>query len=170
MKQCSKCSQEQPLDNFLIDKRRGIPYSMCKSCRREKAKLWRAKRPDYEKLVYARSKEKTRERHLLRKYGVSLAQYAEMLDQQKGACAICLTPEAKQFKAVLHVDHCHITGEVRGLLCRGCNHMLGVVRDDVKLLHRAVDYLSSRKSRKSSSKNSSALSPKSKKIREAEHA
>ena len=146
MKQCSKCLQKQPLENFLIDKRRGHPYSLCKPCRREKARSWRAKRPDYEKLVYARSKEKTRERHLLRKYGVSLEKYAEMLDQQNGACAICKVPETEQFKSVLHVDHCHSTGAVRGLLCRGCNHMLGAINDDVNLLHRAIDYLSSRKS------------------------
>lgn len=77
----------------------------------------------------------------MRKYGINLSDYQRMLEQQEGICAICSAPEAEQFKGVFHVDHCHTTGQVRGLLCRGCNHMLGVVGDDPHKLLRAITYL-----------------------------
>jgi hypothetical protein len=77
----------------------------------------------------------------VRKYGVTLADYQAMLEAQGGNCAICHALEADQFKGVFHVDHCHATGAVRGLLCRGCNHMLGVVGDDPAILQRAIAYL-----------------------------
>ena len=104
-------------------------------------KAWRDTKPEYEKARYRRDTKGARERHLIRKYGVTLSDYDAMLAAQEGKCAICLAPEATQFKGVFHVDHCHTTGAVRGLLCRGCNHMLGVVGDDPTKLLRAVAYL-----------------------------
>jgi hypothetical protein len=44
-------------------------------------------------------------------------------------------------KSVFFIDHDHETGEVRGLLCRACNTLLGCVQDDAKLLGRAINYL-----------------------------
>jgi len=142
MKTCTICKTEKPLDSFWPDRRRknGL-MARCKSCNTEQARAYRAARPDREKEVYARTKTQTRERHLVRKYGVNLSNYAVMLSAQGGKCAICQSAEEDQFKGVFHVDHCHTTGKVRGLLCRGCNHMLGVVGDDPKILLRAVEYL-----------------------------
>ncbi len=57
---------------------------------------------------------------------------------QGGGCAIC---GKRPGKVSLHVDHDHETGEVRGLLCVGCNNALGQFRDDLELLARASDYL-----------------------------
>jgi hypothetical protein len=104
-------------------------------------RVWRRSKPDYEKARYQCAKIETRERHLVRKYKVSLSDYKQMLTAQGGRCAICGAPEEQQFKGVFHVDHCHATGRVRGLLCRGCNHMLGVVKDDPAILQRAINYL-----------------------------
>jgi hypothetical protein len=142
MKTCTICKAEQPLDSFWPDRRRknGL-MARCKSCNTEQARAYRAAHPNREKAIYARTKTEVRERHLIRKYGVNLTDYAAMLLAQGGKCAICRAPEENQFKGVFHVDHCHTTGKVRGLLCRGCNHMLGVVGDDPKILLRAVEYL-----------------------------
>ena len=142
MKTCTVCKTEKPLDNFWLDRRckNGL-MARCKSCNTEQARVYRAARPEREKAIYARTKTKTRERHLVRKYGVNLTDYAAMLSAQGGKCAICRASEEDQFKNVFHVDHCHATGKVRGLLCRGCNHMLGVVGDDPEILLRAVKYL-----------------------------
>jgi hypothetical protein len=78
--------------------------------------------------------------------------YVEMLDSQGGRCAICGDEPGERYSHQLHVDHCHASGKVRGLLCRGCNHMLGVIKDDEVLLFKAVEYL--RKSQRNSLKHS----------------
>jgi hypothetical protein len=69
-----------------------------------------------------------RARHLMREYGITLEQYAEMEAKQGGLCAICKQPETQERKGVkyrLAVDHCHKTGKVRGLLCFKCNSAMG---------------------------------------------
>lgn len=142
MKTCGKCKVSKQIGEFVMDRTRGRPKSHCKDCTREATKEWRKRQPDYEKTRYQLTKTQTRERHLIRKYGVSLADYERMLAEQNGCCAICRAPESEQFKGVFHVDHCHATGRVRGLLCRGCNHILGHVKDDPKTLQAAIDYLS----------------------------
>lgn len=138
---CTGCKIEKSKDCFGFDRRRSRLMRRCKECRTAAARAWRKSRPDYEKQRYQAEKVSTRERHLVRKYGVDLSAYNALLEKQGGKCAICDAPEKQQFKGVFHVDHCHTTGRVRGLLCRGCNHMLGVVRDDPKILQRAIDYL-----------------------------
>lgn len=150
MKTCSICQESKCETMFWIDRRRGKPKSVCKSCSVIQAREWRRKNPDYQKRRYAATKKETRERHLIRKYGITLNDYNRLLKEQDGRCWICKAPEKEQFKSVLHVDHDHENGEVRGLLCRGCNHMLGVVGDDTTILERAISYLSSRKSRRNS--------------------
>ena len=78
--------------------------------------------------------------HIQKKFGITSELYAEMLDLQGGACAICkgLNPSGKR----LSIDHCHKTGRVRGLLCVKCNTVLGQADDDVAILMAAIKYLS----------------------------
>lgn len=79
---------------------------------------------------------------VLRKYGLSTADYDAMLTAQSGLCAICSNPPGK---IRLHVDHDHETGEVRGLLCAACNRGIGSLRDDPALLLSALAYLAAEK-------------------------
>ena len=81
------------------------------------------------------------EKYLLQQtYGLSLAEYAVLLKTQDGKCAICgVTPGERDKR--LCVDHDHKTGEIRGLLCNGCNWSLGGFRDSADLLRRAAIYL-----------------------------
>jgi protein-arginine kinase activator protein McsA len=58
-----------------------------------------------------------------------------MIAAQGGRCLIC------QEETKLHVDHCHETKKVRGLLCRECNTGLGKFKERVDLLERAIHYL-----------------------------
>lgn len=78
-----------------------------------------------------------REWYLGRTYGISVKDYEELLAKQDFGCAICGTTDER----VLHIDHDHITGEIRGLLCPACNLGVGNFRDNVDLLDRAGDYL-----------------------------
>jgi hypothetical protein len=75
-----------------------------------------------------------------RRYNITEADYAKMLDHQGGRCKVCNGPPDKD-TGLLHVDHDHITGEVRSLLCRGCNTALGNIRDDPQRAARLSDYL-----------------------------
>lgn len=79
-------------------------------------------------------------------YGVTPEQYAVMLEQQQGVCAICRKPETfRQPKtgpiAPLAVDHDHETGKVRGLLCHACNVGISRFNDDPAILAAAASYL-----------------------------
>ncbi|MEU7577584.1 endonuclease VII domain-containing protein [Streptomyces sp. NPDC041068] len=73
--------------------------------------------------------------HLMRKYGMTEAERDEMIASQKGVCCICLAAPA------VHVDHCHETGKVRGVLCFNCNSGLGLLKEDTDAMHRAAAYL-----------------------------
>lgn len=142
LKTCPKCLEEKPVGEYWFRKSRQQPASRCKPCSVEANKQWRLDNPEHGRERYQREKMQIRERHLIRKYGVSLSDYDSMLHAQNGHCAICPRRESEQRHGVFHVDHCHQSGAVRGLLCRGCNHMLGHVRDNTAVLGRAIDYLS----------------------------
>ncbi|MGI5199371.1 endonuclease VII domain-containing protein [Streptomyces sp. CA-288835] len=73
--------------------------------------------------------------HLKRQYGITEAERDELIASQGGVCCICLAAPAA------HVDHCHKTGRVRGVLCFNCNSGLGLLRDDPDAMNRAADYL-----------------------------
>ncbi len=60
--------------------------------------------------------------------------------RQGGCCAICGQPE-KELKRQLSIDHCHVTGHIRGLLCHRCNFILGFAKDNIYILKSAIDYL-----------------------------
>lgn len=76
-------------------------------------------------------------------YGLTLEQYEAKLSEQGGVCAICGKPPlgGSTSTASLHVDHDHVTGEIRALLCHKCNPAIGQFSDDPALLERAAAYL-----------------------------
>lgn len=79
---------------------------------------------------------------VLHRYGVTSAQYNQMLDDQGGGCAICgSTDQGKRSRYELSVDHCHGSNRIRGLLCTSCNLAIGYLQDDPALCHKAADYL-----------------------------
>jgi len=95
-----------------------------------------AKTPVYKKAqaaYRARNREKIlkqrRGSNYKSKYGITVEDYERMLRSQRGRCKICRR-KASEFKRRLHVDHCHITGKVRGLLCAGCNLAVGHLEKD----------------------------------------
>ena len=82
-------------------------------------------------------------------YGISYLEYRNMACDQDYKCAICNKQERfmhiedwkqKGYLGDLHVDHCHETGRVRGLLCKECNMALGVLNNKT-ILNKAIDYL-----------------------------
>lgn len=77
---------------------------------------------------------------LKRAYGITAEQYSEMLLRQGGTCAICHGPPTRGDDGFV-VDHCHVTGVARGLLCHMCNSALGLLLDDPEVVRRAMEYL-----------------------------
>ena len=89
---------------------------------------------------YSKNKDRVRDRQLQRTYGISLADFNRMLTEQGGRCAICRT-DAPKGRGKFHVDHCHKTNRVRGLLCTLCNTMIGRGQDSTEIFVAAVRYL-----------------------------
>jgi len=103
---------------------------------REYSRKQRSYNPDY-----------FRNSNLKKSYGITLDDFNSMLSDQNGVCKICGKAESRMSKdgkpMNLHVDHCHATQRVRGLLCHHCNVALGSFKDSVETLHSAIDYLNS---------------------------
>lgn len=77
-----------------------------------------------------------------RRYGIAPEQVQELLAAQGGACAICRRPLVWPFsRKRTHIDHCHRTGKVRGVLCSSCNRAIGWLGDTAEGVRRAVVYL-----------------------------
>ena len=83
--------------------------------------------------------------HLLEKAcarrGITVEKYQELSAKQGGVCAICRREKTVGRGQNLYIDHDHATGEVRGLLCHGCNLVLGYADDRVETLRAAIEYL-----------------------------
>ena len=144
LKSCSVCKKDKPTSEFYPDRRRksGL-MACCKTCKKEQHRAYLKRNPEYHAKRYRRIHMEERERHLKRKYGITLADYERMFREQAGCCGVCGVKQKRSFD----VDHCHETGVVRGLLCTNCNRFIGHAGDDPERLEAAAQYL--RKSRKS---------------------
>lgn len=83
-------------------------------------------------------------RRLKRLYGVDLDHVLKMYEEQEGKCKICKTEGFKLSPNAdnnLVVDHCHINGGVRGMLCHNCNRALGLLKDNKEYLKRCIEYI-----------------------------
>lgn len=121
---CLKC--EVTRKSYEFYKTKAYTEKVCIYCRVEPRKLT------------ATSYEGMKNRQLKTLYGITLADFEQMLAEQNGLCKICNQPEEGKS---LCVDHCHTTGVVRGLLCGHCNRGLGYFRDDIGRLEKAIEYL-----------------------------
>jgi hypothetical protein len=77
-----------------------------------------------------------------RRYGLTPEEFEAMLAAHDGRCALCRTDESRG-QGDWHVDHDHVTGQVRGLLCASCNLGIGHLKDDPALLRKAAIYIES---------------------------
>lgn len=134
-KECSGCREEKPLSEFSSHPSgKGKARSKCKQCTAKRTALWRDKNREG-------LKEKARNQHMLRTYGLSLEEYNTLLKAQDHKCYICRVDAVDCFHEKLYVDHCHTTGEVRALLCHNCNAGIGHFKENKMLLQNAIFYL-----------------------------
>jgi Autographiviridae endonuclease VII len=130
MKTCTKCRQLKPLTGFGKSReyRDGLCY-WCKTCMCASARASEKAHPERAK----------RNRHS-RVYQISLEERHDLWKKQGERCAICQLPIAEWGKGT-HVDHCHATHIVRGLLCSRCNLGVGYLRDSSQICLNAASYL-----------------------------
>lgn len=160
-KSCTVCKEIKPASEFYKTKytANGLA-SACKGCTirysqkphvkqaiRERVKTHRAANVDkyrQREKEYRDKRQQTPEgrrsikhsriQHL---YGLTIDQYEQMRAEQNGQCLLCLTVPTKD----LVVDHCHVSGVVRGLLCNRCNLQLGPLEKDPQKTQRILAYL-----------------------------
>lgn len=142
MKKCKRCLVEKDEKEFRQLKRttKGITTPTispnCIVCCREKEKEYYMA-----DLVNKRIKLKDKARKLA--YGITREEFNKLIELQNNKCAICLVDKPTG-KGDWHIDHDHITGKIRGLLCHHCNTGLGLFKDNVELLTKAQSYLDSK--------------------------
>ena len=126
-RRCKFCGEVKPIEEFRKNKRIACGYDgKCKSC-------------------HNATLRKRRLASHLAKFGLTVLAYGALLERQNGRCAICGQVDGGGSKYGLRrrlaVDHDHVTGIVRGLLCAKCNSALGLFEHDRTILARAMAYL-----------------------------
>jgi hypothetical protein len=124
-KYCNKCYVKLDDENWPEYIRKTKTYC-CRACKLKYTREWKLANPD----SWKRST-----------YGITQEEYLTLLDKQKDSCAICKTTKAGGKNNVWQIDHCHVSGKVRVLLCWACNAGLGQFRDNTESLQQAINYL-----------------------------
>ena len=124
LKQCGKCKEIKNIHNFGSDKYTKYKLtSWCKQC------------------IKIKTDGTHREASLKTNYNLTLDQFNIMLENQNYKCLICNINLGMIASGNTHVDHCHVTNKIRGILCRSCNTGLGFFKDNIDNLNSAIVYL-----------------------------
>ena len=128
-KVCKVCRIEKNISDFYTGR------NDCKDCRNYAARKIRIDEPER----YARYKKRSNEYLKERRYGITQEDFNKMLVDQNNMCKIC----SNEFKGTkdTHIDHCHNSDTVRGLLCSSCNIALGQFNDNTDNMDNAIRYL-----------------------------
>lgn len=128
---CVNCDEGKSRDEYSKAPRKlnGL-NSWCKGCCREADRLRKAADP-----------EARRWKQIKRLYGLSKESFMALWNAQSGSCRICGEVLSLDAKGGFATDHNHATGTVRGLLCKTCNHGLGLFKDSPSVLESALAYL-----------------------------
>ena len=139
IKICTKCGKHLPSTRFggkswtnQDGSKTTSKRSQCRDCVNS-ANLLRY----HSRLETKQAHNRASYRYRIKSYGLTMDEYEEMLSRCGGTCEVC----GHASKELLHIDHDHSTGKVRGLLCRPCNAALGLVRDSPERLRKLANYL-----------------------------
>lgn len=141
-KLCTKCLiDKHPLNFHKHQMTRDKLSPVCRDCCRKYRQANRKRRNATERKRYSNYPDKFRNANYKCKYGITLDQYNNILAVQNNKCAICKTDKLTRGNKNFQIDHCHISGKVRGLLCFPCNSALGQFKDSIDILAEAKKYL-----------------------------
>lgn len=141
IKTCSKCEKIKSLDQFQrANKKRYGLAAFCADCNSVERKEYYKNNINKEKVLQKKWNESNPDKiyaaHLKARYGLKWDEYNKLLSQHNNKCATCNSDKK------LCVDHNHMTGKVRGILCSFCNMALGFAKDDPRILQNLINYLS----------------------------
>ena len=134
-KTCPLCDTEKAVTEFYVDRsgrRKDGYHPWCRPCTLAYNREYIKRNPEGNRLRAQRSRVRA-------KYGITWNQRDRLLALQEDRCAIC-SDELTNSKT-RHIDHCHKSGTVRGILCASCNLGLGNFKDDPDRLMAAAAYL-----------------------------
>lgn len=142
-KVCSACEERKLKYEFTNrgGKHKHLLRSQCKTCTNDKTRgyqreYWHRARKDKPGVLDGRA-EYSRWYKRLVKYGITKEEFVAMVERQEGKCAICGGKQGME----LRVDHDHSSGEVRELLCAECNSGIGLFKEDVDIMRKAIKYV-----------------------------
>lgn len=168
---CLRCGVDRPLIEYAWAVTGQTRRRTCRVCRRAQQRAhyaahpeihtrayrkYVANDPEHVRVIVARASLAYRDRHrdrvnartreslhgrTLRRFGLTQADYEQILASQGGGCVLCHTTIPHRRRVHFDIDHDHRTGEIRGLLCNRCNMTLGRMQDDADWFRRAADYL-----------------------------
>jgi len=159
MKLCTKCKELKPKGAFSKDRGRKDGLApLCKDCNNERKRKWRKDNPqkvkeqdrrgriahperkkEYQSRWCKNNSEKMYALQLKWKYDLTIENYNRMFEEQNGVCAIC--GETERVHTKLSVDHDHVTGKVRELVCSRCNSAMGFLDDNSVKALKLANYL-----------------------------
>lgn len=135
---CNKCFKHKPSTDFYKNAKAKYGFSRtCKNCDNIRRNQHIKDNPR----IYEKHSLKSQLKH---RFNITPEVYYNLLTKQNSLCAICNKPETRPFNNKIRrlaIDHCHITGTIRGLLCANCNTAIGLFKDDKALLLAAIEYL-----------------------------
>ena len=144
-KYCPECRLYLPIADFkkltspmALKKYKDGYYWCCNRCYRNKTWECTPENEITNRKMRRKNKLLQRLNDVEVKYGLLDKDYLAKIDEQHNLCAICKT---KQEGKILAVDHNHVTGKVRGLLCTNCNVGIGNLKDNIQILQSAIEYL-----------------------------
>lgn len=155
-KVCKTCGVEKPETKEFFSLRYSKRYKSlraknpCRECQRAVChKSYLQNRDRVLAATKARATARTKEERLrrnrgqwlVRRYGITQADYDRMLADQGGVCAICGLHRPPRGRHAMHVDHNHRTGAVRAILCSSCNIGIAQFGEDIEKMMLAIRYL-----------------------------
>lgn len=126
---CPICMNAITVDQISKSHQRGF---CCKSCATAIGKKWKDDNRD-------RHLEIVKAGHLKKKYGITLKDFHSIMKVQGDVCAICR--RSLDGGKASHIDHNHITNEIRGILCSKCNTAIGLLDEDENIIWNLLEYL-----------------------------
>lgn len=152
---CKECTSIKNKEAYKKHREKRLTYvAEYKKNNRDKINAWarndrlinKEKYKEQYKLGYKKRPYTKRFGEILKKRGITFAQYNEILLKQGNKCAICQKHETRKCSKTsnilrLCIDHCHKTNKVRGLLCSNCNSGIGKLGDSIEQLQSAINYL-----------------------------
>lgn len=147
-RKCTKCGVIKDISFFRLRKANSTSFrSWCRECVNEETVKWKKAHPAAALQTEEKNRKKRhkaiRESYYKKEYGIDFEDWARMYEAQNGKCLGCdkKLSLSNERSGAPHVDHEHVTGFVRGILCGPCNLALGGAKDDPSVLRRLADYL-----------------------------